>query len=187
MGEGLGVRTSTTNRDSGSPLPSDGRGVRGEGSPATEDLHLVASFTIPANGEHRFDFPVKVKKSGLARITAKALTNEESDGMMLAFPVLVHGINKTIVQSGSYRVTQDGERALQFDLPRDIDPEQTLLEVTLSPSLAGVMLNALHYLSGYPYGCVEQTMSRFYPSVLVKDTLKKMGTDMRPSASSASK
>jgi uncharacterized protein YfaS (alpha-2-macroglobulin family) len=40
------------------------------------------------------------------------------------------------------------------------------------------MIDALPYLAGYPYGCVEQTMSRFYPSVLVKDTLKKMGTDL---------
>ena len=98
--------------------------------------------------------------------------------MRLAFPVLIHGVNKTMAQSGSYRVAQDGERVLQLDLPRDIDPEQTRLEVTLSPSLAGVMLDALPYLAGYPYGCVEQTMSRFYPSVLVKDTLKKMGTDL---------
>jgi uncharacterized protein YfaS (alpha-2-macroglobulin family) len=29
------------------------------------------------------------------------------------------------------------------------------------------MIDALPYLAGYPYGCVEQTMSRFYPSVLV--------------------
>jgi uncharacterized protein YfaS (alpha-2-macroglobulin family) len=40
------------------------------------------------------------------------------------------------------------------------------------------MVDALPYLAGYPYGCVEQTMSRFYPAVLVKDTLKKMGTDL---------
>ncbi len=40
------------------------------------------------------------------------------------------------------------------------------------------MIDALPYLAGYPYGCVEQTMSRFYPSVLVRDTLKKMGTDL---------
>jgi len=44
--------------------------------------------------------------------------------------------------------------------------------------LSGVMIDALPYLAGYPYGCVEQTMSRFYPSVLVKDTLKRMGTDL---------
>src|SRR5205823_10186460 len=96
----------------------------------------------------------------------------------MAFPVLVHGINKTLAQSGSYRVTQGGERTLTVELPREIDSEQTRLEVTLSPSLAGVMIDALPYLAGYPYGCVEQTMSRFYPSVLVRDTLKKMGTDL---------
>jgi hypothetical protein len=142
------------------------------------DLHLLAEATVKANGEHRFDWPVRVKNSGFANITVKALTDEESDGMRLAFPVLIHGINKTIAQSGSYRVAQDGERALQLDLPRDIDPEQTHLDVTLSPSLAGVMIDALPYLAGYPYGCVEQTMSRFYPSVLVKDTLRKMGADL---------
>jgi len=141
-------------------------------------LRLVAEGTLAANGAHRFDWPVHVKKAGLAQITVKALTDEESDGMRLAFPVLIHGVNKTVAQSGSYRVAQDGERLLELDLPRDIDPEQTRLEVTLSPSLAGVMLDALPYLAGYPYGCVEQTMSRFYPSVLVKDTLEKMGTDL---------
>ncbi len=147
-------------------------------TPATNELCLVADATVSANGEHRFDWTVRVTKAGFAQITAKALTDTESDGMRLAFPVLVHGVNKTIAQSGAYRVADDGERTLQLELPHEIDPEQTRLEITLSPSLAGVMIDALPYLAGYPYGCVEQTMSRFYPSVLVKDTLKKMGTDL---------
>ena len=142
------------------------------------NLHLSAQATVKANGEHRFDWPVAVKKHGLARVTVKALTDEESDGMRMAFSVLVHGINKTVAQSGSYRVTQEGDRVLKVDLPKEIDPEQTRLEVTLSPSLAGVMIDALPYLVGYPYGCVEQTMSRFYPTVLVADALKRMGTDL---------
>jgi hypothetical protein len=133
---------------------------------------------VPASQEHRFDWLVKAKAAGLAQITVKALTDAESDGMKLAFPVLVHGVDKTIARSGAYRVAQQGERTLALELPRDIDPAQTRLEVTLSPSLAGVMMDALPYLAGYPYGCVEQTMSRFYPSVLVKDTLKQMGTDL---------
>ncbi len=153
----------------------------GDEVPATDEqgnLHLRARATVAAGDEHRFDWPVKVLKAGLAQITVKALTDEESDGMRMAFPVLVHGINKTVAQSGSYRVDQDGERTLKIDLPREIDPEQTRLEVTLSPSLAGVMIDALPYLVGYPYGCVEQTMSRFYPTVLVRHTLQKLGTDL---------
>jgi uncharacterized protein YfaS (alpha-2-macroglobulin family) len=159
------------------PLTSSD-GNKSAAKSASAELHLVATATLQPNGEHRFDWPVRVKQAGLAQLTIKAMTDQESDGMRLAFPVLVHGIDKTIAQSGSYRVGQDGARTLELDLPREIDPEQTRLEVTLSPSLAGVMLDALPFLAGYPYGCVEQTMSRFYPSVLVKDTLKKMGTDL---------
>ncbi|MDB6059647.1 MAG: alpha-2-macroglobulin domain protein, partial [Verrucomicrobiales bacterium] len=142
------------------------------------DLHLYADATIAADGEHRFDWTVKVSKAGLAHITIKARTDEESDAMRMTFPVLVHGVMKTIAQSGSYRVAQDGTRTLNIEVPKQIDPEQTQLEVTLSPSLGGVLIDALPFLAGYPYGCVEQTMSRFYPSVLVKDTLNKMGTDL---------
>jgi uncharacterized protein YfaS (alpha-2-macroglobulin family) len=141
-------------------------------------VRLTLEAEVKANGEHRFNWPVRVKQSGFARITVKALTDEESDGVALAFPVLVHGVQKTLAQSGAYRVADQGAHSIQLDLPRDIDPEMTRLEITLSPSLAGVMIDALPYLVGYPYGCVEQTMSRFYPSVLVKETLRKMGTDL---------
>jgi hypothetical protein len=151
---------------------------KGEAVRQGGEWHLFADASIRANDEHRFDWPVRVKNAGLAQITVKALTDEESDGMRLAFPVLVHGINKTIARSGAFRVAEEGSRELELDLPREIDAEQTKLQVTLSPSLAGVMIDALPYLAGYPYGCVEQTMSRFYPSVLVKDTLRKMGTDL---------
>jgi hypothetical protein len=153
-------------------------GKAGETPAPLKEIRLVATAKVKANGEHRFDWPMRVKRAGLARITAKAMTDQESDGMRLVFPVLVHGINKTVAQSGSYRVADDGERTLNLELPREIDPEQTRLEVTLSPSLAGALLDALPYLTGYPYGCVEQTMSRFYPSVLVKHTLQQMGTDL---------
>lgn len=152
-----------------------------DGSPAADaegNFHFFAEAKVEAKGEHRFDWPMKVLKPGLAKITVKALTSEESDGMRLAFPVLVHGVSKMVAQSGSYRVDHQGERALQLDLPAEIDPEQTRLEITLSPSLGGVMIDALPYLASYPYGCVEQTMSRFYPTVLVRHTLKTMGTDL---------
>jgi uncharacterized protein YfaS (alpha-2-macroglobulin family) len=142
------------------------------------NVHITATASVDPKGEHRFDWPVKVLKQGTAVVTVKALTDEESDAMQLSFPVLVHGINKMVAQGGSYRVGDNGARDLKIELPTEIDPEQTKLEVTLSPSLSGVMIDALPYLAGYPYGCVEQTMSRFYPSVLVKDTLRKMGTDL---------
>jgi uncharacterized protein YfaS (alpha-2-macroglobulin family) len=37
------------------------------------------------------------------------------------------------------------------------------------------MLDALPYLIDYPYGCTEQTMSRFLPAVITSKTLKDLG------------
>ena len=37
------------------------------------------------------------------------------------------------------------------------------------------MVEALPYLAEYPYGCVEQTLNRFLPALVVTDTLKQLG------------
>ena len=44
----------------------------------------------------------------------------------------------------------------------------------MAPSIAGSLFSALSYLTSYPYGCTEQTMSSFLPNLVVADTLKKL-------------
>ena len=39
--------------------------------------------------------------------------------------------------------------------------------IRVSPSLINLVEDSLKYLVGYPYGCVEQTLSRFVPNLLV--------------------
>ena len=41
------------------------------------------------------------------------------------------------------------------------------------------MLKALDDLAGYPYGCVEQTMSRFLPTVIVAKTFKEINVPLK--------
>ncbi len=141
-------------------------------------LTLVQEVDVAGGGEARLDWPLAVAKQGLARVTARALSDEESDAVQLAFPVLVHGVSKTVVQSGSYRPEDAGQRVLSLDVPTEVDAGQTLLEITLSPSLAGAMVDALPYLIEYPYGCVEQTMSRFYPCVVTRGMLTRLGLNL---------
>jgi hypothetical protein len=47
--------------------------------------------------------------------------------------------------------------------------------VDLSPSATGAIFGALDYLTSYPYGCTEQTMSSFLPDVIVSDAIKQLG------------
>jgi uncharacterized protein YfaS (alpha-2-macroglobulin family) len=40
------------------------------------------------------------------------------------------------------------------------------------------MVDALPYLTSYPYGCTEQTLNRFLPTVITQQILLKMGLDL---------
>jgi uncharacterized protein YfaS (alpha-2-macroglobulin family) len=67
---------------------------------------------------------------------------------------------------------------MQFKVPAERRPAQSRLEVRYSPTLAGAMVDALPYLVDYPYGCTEQTLNRFLPTVITQKILINMGIDL---------
>ncbi|MEQ1906478.1 MAG: alpha-2-macroglobulin family protein, partial [Pirellulaceae bacterium] len=138
---------------------------------------LEKTVEIKAGGETRVDWRVKVAREGEAQITMSALTDVESDAMQMKFPVYVHGMLKTDSFSG---VVRDGQPGTTFTMtvPAERRPEQTRLEVRYSPTLAGAMVDALPYLVDFPYGCTEQTLNRFVPTVITYDILKRMNLDL---------
>ncbi|MEL7500736.1 MAG: MG2 domain-containing protein [Planctomycetota bacterium] len=138
---------------------------------------LSGTKRIKAGEKYRFDWPVKVRSSGTASITVKARTDVESDAMQMEFPVYSRAIHESQSLTGFFVANETGSKELKFELPGNIDSSKTKLELTFAPTPAGAAIEALPFLAGYPYGCVEQTMSRFYPTVLAADTLKKMGID----------
>lgn len=141
-----------------------------QGSQAATDV------PVPAGGERRVDWRVKVLKEGQAAITVRALTDEESDAMQMTFPVLVHGMLQQQPFCGSVRPHETpATRTIRFTVPEKRRPELTRLEVQFAPTLVGAMMDALPYCLDYPYGCSEQTVSRFLPAVLTLKTLQNMG------------
>ncbi len=136
------------------------------------------SVKIAAGGEQRVDWRVKVVREGQAVVRMKALTDEESDAMEMKFPVYVHGMLKTESWSGVIRPDRD-RMEIALKVPTERRPEQSRLELRYSPTLAGALVDALPYLVDYPYGCTEQTLNRFLPTVLVQKTLKDMGLDLK--------
>jgi len=142
----------------------------GNGVTATERERTI---TIPANGNQRIDWKVTASDHGAASLNVRALTNEESDAMQLEVPVLPRGM--MLATGDLAQVTeQTGTAKLNLKLPAGADVSTGELYLTLSPSLAGSMLGALDSLIGYPYGCVEQTMSRFLPTIAVAQVMGRM-------------
>lgn len=133
---------------------------------------------IAADGEARVDWRVKVVGEGEAVVRMRALTDEESDAVEQKFPVYVHGMLKTESFAGALRPA-DSAGKLTFDVPEDRRPAQSRLEVRYSPTLAGAMVDALPYLADYPYGCTEQTLSRFLPTVITQKVLRELGVDLK--------
>jgi uncharacterized protein YfaS (alpha-2-macroglobulin family) len=135
------------------------------------------SIGIAANGETRVDWRIKVLKEGEAVVRMKALTDEESDALQMRFPVFVHGMLKQVPKTGVIRTDQTRAQ-ITFSVPAARRVAQSRLELRYSPTLAGAMVDALPYLVSYPYGCTEQTLNRFLPTVITQQTLKRMGVDL---------
>lgn len=137
----------------------------------------AATVVIPPGGDKRVDFPAKVTGEGIATVRMDVVGAKESDAKELRFPVYVHGMTKTVSAVGSIPADSPAtmEKSIVIDVPADRREDQSLLEVRFSPTLAGGMLDALPYLLDYPYGCTEQTLSRFVPAVLTRQALQQAG------------
>jgi uncharacterized protein YfaS (alpha-2-macroglobulin family) len=62
---------------------------------------------------------------------------------------------------------------VELEIPKGVDLAGARLEVRLAPTLAADLVDTLDYLVEYPYGCVEQTMSRFLPAIKVAQMLQQ--------------
>jgi uncharacterized protein YfaS (alpha-2-macroglobulin family) len=139
--------------------------------------NLTQTITVPADGEQRVDWRVKVLREGMATIRMKALTDEESDAMEVKLPVKVHGILKQESWAGTVKPEQENA-FVTINVPEERRIEESVLEVRYSPTLAAAMIDATPYLADYPYGCTEQTLNRFLPTVITQRMLQKMGVDL---------
>jgi uncharacterized protein YfaS (alpha-2-macroglobulin family) len=131
---------------------------------------------VPARGEASVDWTVQVDHPGSPRLRVTARGPNNADAMERPFIAYEHGLEKFISRSGQVR---GGGVAVHLDIPAARKPESTTLTVQISPSMAVALLDALPYLIDYPYGCTEQTMSRFLPAAITAKTLKDLG--LKPS------
>jgi uncharacterized protein YfaS (alpha-2-macroglobulin family) len=129
---------------------------------------------VPANGETRVDWRVVVAHAGTAKLNVTGRGEQYADAMEKSFPIYEHGIDKLIAKSGRMR---GDEATIRLDLPAERRAGSTDFTIQVTPSLAVTMLDALPYLIDYPYGCTEQTMSRFLPAAIVARTLRGIGAD----------
>lgn len=127
-------------------------------------------LTVAPDTTVRFDAKVKVVELGERKLRAVAKGGGASDAMEWTLPAFVHGS----AQRQSFAGRLKDSTSFDFELPAKRKAALTQLELTLTPSLLGAMLDGLPYLAAYPYGCVEQTLSRFVPATVARKLVKDL-------------
>ena len=145
-----------------SSIVVNGKPVKGEQSP----------IEVKANSEARVDWLVNVTHASEAKLKVEARGDKYADAMEKTFTVYEHGIEKFVSRSGKMR---GDSVTVKLDIPKERRADSTTLSVQVAPSMATTMLDALPYLIDYPYGCTEQTMSRFLPAAITAKTLRDLG------------
>jgi len=130
--------------------------------------------TVPVRGEIKVDWRVRTSAGTTsAKLLTKALTNEESDAMELMLPVIPLGVRQTVNASGA--ISEDSAaRNAEIDFPPPSDAASRGIDIEISPSITGAIFGSLEYLTSFPYGCTEQTMSSFLPNVVVASALRDL-------------
>ena len=127
---------------------------------------------VKANSETRVDWQVVVTHASEAKLKVEARGAQFADAMEKTFTIFEHGIEKFVSRSGKMR---GDSVSVKLDIPAERRGDSTVLTVQVAPSMATTMLDALPYLIEYPYGCTEQTMSRFLPAAITAKTLRDLG------------
>ena len=132
----------------------------------------ATNVQVPSGGEVRLDWRHTVGTAGSASVTARATAAGDADAVELRLPVLPFGLKRETGRSGS--LTTAGTVESTLAIPAHTNAAARTIEFAVAPSLAGSLLGALDFLTSYPYGCTEQTLSSFLPTLVVSRTLTQL-------------
>lgn len=107
-------------------------------------------------------FTLKEVKEGNLEITAEASMLNEYDGLKLTIPV--EPIYIPVYKSNIIKI--DGEMIFDSDA-----------KIRIIKDLRDILEPSIKALIHYPYGCVEQTMSSFYPALVAKSFIEYPNLD----------
>ena len=140
--------------------------------PASQDLDLAHK----SSGEAVFRF--KAARPGTATFTFTATLGDLSDSLELKRPVKLPLVMETVTTYGSTdRAVAEGV------LPgAGVRDDVGGLQVDLSSSAMVGLKGGMEYLLDYPYECLEQSVSRMVPLVLLKDLGRAYGLEQLAAA-----
>jgi uncharacterized protein YfaS (alpha-2-macroglobulin family) len=119
-------------------------------------------------------WPVVVVDDGDGTVVISA----ESDTLSDAVLAVIEASPDTVVSTTSESGAMVREVSVPVTIPAEALPGSTLT-IKLDRSISSTLLDGVEYLTGYPYGCIEQTMSRALPNAVVSRAFVQLGLEDR--------
>ncbi|WP_428263157.1 MG2 domain-containing protein [Haliangium sp.] len=152
----------------------------------TEGVHLSQDHTrrsqrVPAGGSARVAFPIQAPAAdspvaATARFEFRARLGDHKDGVRVDIPVVRPlRVDRKTLASGF--VARRGRVQVPVSWPGDLALADSRLSLTVDRTGLGNLAPSLRYLIRYPYGCLEQTLSRLIPLTKVEDLAASLGFD----------
>ena len=135
--------------------------------------NAAQTITLQPGQQRIVGWPVEAVEAGEVELLLTAVPTSgsgPSDAIQLPLTIQPLAIPDVTTEVGQFT----GRYETTVTVPNDALP-MSQVEVQLSRSIAGSMLEGLQYLTGYPYGCVEQTMSKALPNAVVGRALNQLG------------
>lgn len=158
--------TASVHNETGQPQPI---AVELAATGVTLEGETRQTVQVDGSAPKSLSWVARADQPGQATFTITAKGSAKSDGMRSSIPIHTHGRPNVRFDAGELgnRATLEVNR-----LPGAMEGE---VRLELLPSVGAAFLSSLDELVDYPYGCTEQTMSRFMPAVIVARTLRDMG------------
>lgn len=129
-------------------------------------------FVLAKRSQERVDLKGPVGRPGTRLVQASGVTEDgRKDAIERPLPVFAVGAPEQQGASGLL----EARAVATFDLPADVVPGTAELVIVAAPSAAAQVLDGLEWLDAFPYGCTEQTVSRFLPLVAAQRLLRASG------------
>ncbi|MCK5573668.1 MAG: alpha-2-macroglobulin family protein, partial [Bacteroidetes bacterium] len=145
-------------------------------------LQKRASLSLGPNEERSVDVPLRVTgEIGQAQVTVK--TEAFGETLISAMEIPVRPTSPYVAETVAGFV--DGGSQVAHRIPDDWLPYGREAYIALSPYPVANFAGKLKGLIGYPHGCLEQTVSRAFPQIYLRDLASVLDPSILHSGSPA--
>ncbi len=135
------------------------------------DEQVYVKWTVRALNVERVDLIFAALGGEWQDASKPTLATLEDQGLA----VYRYESREVVATAGSLKKAGSRQEAVQ--IPQREKSEGGELTIRLQPSLAASLLDGLNYLEYFPHACLEQTVSRFLPNVLIMQAYQAAGLD----------